>query len=495
MSVDVDSLGLATSGIGLIGEQAPLAPTAVTPPSDDPISAYAAAVLSTQWLRLSLVASHGSLQKAVGGMAVLSTGAGFEAQDKLNVGLFDQLGELASELASMASGVGSPSLPDLLAIPSAPPPPVMPPQVFSELLFAGPGSSVLRQQADLLRGQAGAQRADADQATAAGSQINSAWDDGGQQQAGANTTKWGAWKHDSVDDMDTLATSLDSFADANDRARQDTPSPDQYQRAFAQLSAAMQSGNPVAAAQAAAHISELNAKGGEAMTAYYNDVIALTTALNTTLKTAPPIAGGGKGGDQGGSGQQQGAGQQRGAGSSGETGQGTQPQHSGPQQGPPPVGSQPGAGTRGVPGPVPPPLPGQSPGAATAGQPPKTWQDMMLSGFPPGSATSAGDLINPSTAPQPPNGPMGTDPLSSMFKGLIGPAAPQSPVAAAAAAASSSNCGPLDLTQGVLEYGGGIGGTIVSVPFIPEGAGVVGVMGGVASILDGSKILKECAGE
>jgi hypothetical protein len=440
MSIDVDSLGLATQGAALAAEQMPLAPEPVTPPGNDPVSMYAVAVLSTQWLRLSLVCAHGSLQKAVGGLAVTATGTGFELQDKFNIGLFDQLGKLG-ELAQMASGVQSPNLPDLLALPTVPPPPTIPPQVFSELLFAGPGGSAVRDQSGALRGQIATMRQDADQAAAAGAGIDGAWQDGGNQQAGANTARWGAWKGDVADDAETLAKSLDSFADANDRARQSTPTPDEYQQAYNDLSMAMSSGNPVAAAQAAAHISDLNGRGGEAMTAYYGDVASLTAALTGDLKTAPAIAGGhgDSGGDQQGSGQHGGS-TKSGQGST-EGGSSQQPGGQSGGSGAESLSSAPAGQNTG---------PGQQPGGGSGQwqdvvqpgvqEPPpsgaKTWQDMMGVGAQPSGAPSVDSLLNPAGNPaaaaQDPN-PMSmftspTDPLRNLI-GPSGPPAPAAPVA------------------------------------------------------------------
>jgi hypothetical protein len=412
MSVDIDSLGLATQGAGLAAEQAPLAPVPVTPPGNDPVSMYAVAVLSTQWLRLSLVTAHGSVQKVVGGLAVTATGAGFEAQDKLNIGLFDQLGKLG-ELAQMASGASSPNLPDLLALPTAPPPPAIPPQVFSELLFAGPGGSVVRDQAQLLRGQIGLHRQDADQALSAGTGIDGAWQDGGNQQAGANTTQWGDWKHDTVGDMETLAKGLDAFADANDRARQATPTPDEYQQAFDQLSQAMASGNPVAAAQAATRISELNAKSGEAMTAYYGDVTALVTALNGDLKTAPAIAGGhgDGGGDQqqrsGQSSSSQGSGQQH---SGGGQGQGSSGQQGGGGGTPSGGGPQPGGTSE---SPIANPGQAQPPGQRPVSGYPQPLNDFINNQLPPGQHVDPNAPLSIDT-------PKGVNPLLDQARSQLG---------------------------------------------------------------------------
>jgi hypothetical protein len=291
MKVFVDTDGLAAAGSALTSGGSPNTPPQAQPGAADPVSQSLFVILGTRGLIVSGLLAHGSVLRELGGMTVTGTATGFDTTDADNALPFNGNGSPGPSVAPIAAAM--PPTPEVPGLPAMPVPPTMPGDAFAALVHGGPGGSALRQTASTLRGQmAPAIRNDADDVVRAGNRIDASWNDDGNQRAGANTISHGGWLHAMADATDTLAGAFDDAADHLDNTRQATPTPEEFQTARRNIALAQAAHDPVAFSKATADYAQLNSRAVEAMYDYHGRATTTTTALDTPLQTAPPIAGG-----------------------------------------------------------------------------------------------------------------------------------------------------------------------------------------------------------
>jgi hypothetical protein len=289
MTVEVDTLGLAVQGAGLAASPAPAIPTPVGPASADPISAMVTAMTNGQVTSLTAASTDGTARRAVGGTAVAGSAAVHESADTVGADLLKNLGSAPGE----ASGLRDLMIPPELNLPPTPPPVaslLLPPEAFSRTLHEG-DSAAWRTAADALFAAGQGHREVADSTAAAASGIDAAWQDGAQQ-AGANTKLNSMLLGGLANDYSDLGAALNSYAEHRDNAVQNTPTPEEYDRARALLAQAQSTGNPILMAQAARQLAELNARSTEAQLGYQSNVADTAAQHSGAPTTSNNIAGG-----------------------------------------------------------------------------------------------------------------------------------------------------------------------------------------------------------
>jgi hypothetical protein len=288
VSISVDTVGLALHGADLAASPAPADPIPVPPAGADPISMLVTAMTNGQTANLGAASADGTARRAVGGMAVAGSAAVHESADAVGADLFENLGASPN---NAVSGLQDLMVPPQLQLAPTPPPVaalLLPPEAFSQALHAGE-SSPWRAAAEqlLAAGQGHRVVADSTAATAAG--IDAAWQDGAQQ-AGANTALNATLINDLADGYSDTATALTAFAQHRDTAVQNTPTPEDYARARANLAQAQQTGNPVLMAIAASDLAELNTRSTEAQLGYQANVNDTAAQHDKPVATSNNIA-------------------------------------------------------------------------------------------------------------------------------------------------------------------------------------------------------------
>jgi len=124
-----------------------------------------------------------------------------------------------------------------------------------------------------------------------GAAIDEHWIDG-QQRAGANTREHGYWLRDSADRARTIAAAATDVADHFDTAKNATPTPEEFDAARQEFTAAQARRDPIGVAMAARKYSDLHARAVGAATTYHGGVTDATNRLGTPLQSAPAIARG-----------------------------------------------------------------------------------------------------------------------------------------------------------------------------------------------------------
>lgn len=289
MTIEVDTLGLAVQGAGLAASPAPAIPAPVGPAGADPISALITAMTNGQVTDLAAASADGTVRREVGGTAVTGSAAVHESADDVGAGLFKNLGSAPGE----ASGLRDLMLPPELNLPPTPPPVaslLLPPEAFSRTLHEG-DSAPWRTAADVLFAAGQGHREVADSTAAAANGIDTAWQDGAQQ-AGANTKLNSMLLGGLANDYSDLGAALNSYAEHRDTAVQNTPTPEEYDRARALLAQAQSTGNPILMAQAARQLAELNARSTEAQLGYQTNVADTAAQHSGAPTTSNNIAGG-----------------------------------------------------------------------------------------------------------------------------------------------------------------------------------------------------------
>jgi hypothetical protein len=155
----------------------------------------------------------------------------------------------------------------------------------------GGDSAPWRTAADALFAAGQGHREVADSTASAASGIDTALQDGAQQ-AGANTKLNSMLLGGLANDYSGLGTALKSYAEHRDTAVQNTPTPEEYDRARALLAQAQSTDNPILMAQAARQLAELDAQAAEAQLGYQSNVADTTAQHGGAPTTSNNIAGG-----------------------------------------------------------------------------------------------------------------------------------------------------------------------------------------------------------
>ena len=283
-SIRVEPESLTGDALSLASAQAPILAPVATSPAADPVSQGGTGVLDAHAGALTTVVEHAGTPRAHGGAVLAQTAASLQAADADNAArLAAVAGGTAPAAASSAAALPVPATPPDVLLPEIPaltPPPMLPGDVLSKLIHAGPGPSGLQDFADAWRARADTLDDLADQVVFRGGAIDEHWIDG-QQRAGANTREHGYWLRDSAARARTIAAAASELAEQFDTAKTATPTPEQFDAARREFMAAHARRDPIGVAMAARQYTELQTKAVAAATTYHGGV---TSAVNT----APP---------------------------------------------------------------------------------------------------------------------------------------------------------------------------------------------------------------
>ncbi|QIV79904.1 PPE domain-containing protein [Mycolicibacterium frederiksbergense] len=300
MAITFDAAALITAAGRLSGDAQPHAPAVAEPPGVDMTSVSAVSQLNGASAALAALLTHGSAVREVGALALSGTAATLSGQDEANAaGISSSTGPSSVSAPAPLPSIPAPSVPSIPTVPAALAP--LPGEAHSHALYGGPGSSSLHSFAEQWERSAALLRQTAASTTQAGDEIDANWEDS-KQRAGANTRRHGEWLSHMSEQADTLANHARSVAQNFETAKQSTPSPQEFTQARQDLAQAMRrfqaSGgvNAVEVQQKTENLARKQAEATAAAADYHCSVSSSTlSAMGDTIKTAPPIAGGGDG--------------------------------------------------------------------------------------------------------------------------------------------------------------------------------------------------------
>ena len=288
-SLSGDALDLASAVVPIV------VPVAVSPAAD-PVSPGVTGVLEAHSAALSTVVEHSGALRAHGGAVLAQSAASLQAANEDSAATLAAVaGVIAPAAGSSVASLPVPAAPPEVMLPEIPaltPPPMLPGDVLSKLIHGGPGWSGLLDFADAWRAHAATLDDLADQVVFGGAAIDERWVDG-QQRAGANTREHGYWLRDSADRARTIAAAAADVADHFDTARNATPTPEEFQAARQEFTAAQARRDPIGVAQATRKYTNMHAQAVNAAMAYHGGATSPVNKLGTPLQTAPAIARGG----------------------------------------------------------------------------------------------------------------------------------------------------------------------------------------------------------
>lgn len=295
----VDAQGLTSAGRNLAGTGGhAYAPGAATGPGVDETSTAAVAHLNAVSAGLAARLNHGSALRAVGGQAVIATAAALVGLDEDNARSIAQLSSSAGSIHGLMNVpvITAPSIPDPPAIPALPSP--LPGEAQSRALYGGPGSESLHGFADQWASYADHLDELTDRLHRTASSIDGSWDQG-EQDAGDNVRRHGAWAAQMSRQARALAQSARTVAGHFETAKAGTPSPREYQQVRTDLNNAIHRFNasggldPVAAADVqslTARFQTMQAETATAATGYAGNVQAASLdTITGDAQEAPPI--------------------------------------------------------------------------------------------------------------------------------------------------------------------------------------------------------------
>ncbi|KDE96663.1 hypothetical protein Y900_031080 [Mycolicibacterium aromaticivorans JS19b1 = JCM 16368] len=204
MAITVDETGLRAAATRLSASTGTHPVAAAEPPGLDATSMSAVAQINAASTALATLLTHSSALREVGAVAVTATATTLAAQDDAN----------ASGIATLTTphtvsappplpSVPEPVVPAIPTMPAALAP--LPGEAHSRALYGGPGSHSLHALAEHLDTTATHLRGLSEHLSRTGQLIDSSWDDGGRQQAGANVARHARWLAQAGEHAATLA--------------------------------------------------------------------------------------------------------------------------------------------------------------------------------------------------------------------------------------------------------------------------------------------------
>lgn len=306
MTINLDATGLTTAAQQLSGSTRDHTPVVAEAPGVDITSVSAVAQINAASDALAALLSHGSVLRELGGLAVAGTASTLTGQDGANASAILNGGASIPEPDTSAPTlppVPTPSVPPVPTFPVALAP--LPGEAHSQALYGGPGSASLNSFADEWANHAQQLREQADTITNVGHAIDASWDDG-HQRAGANTRQHAEWLTSMADHADKLSGYARTVAQGFETAKANTPSPHEFTEAHEELQQAMQrfaASDGANAAEVQMRMQDIAHKQTQATSAATNYHAQLAkgnlSSPAESLKTAPPISGGGDSADPG----------------------------------------------------------------------------------------------------------------------------------------------------------------------------------------------------
>ncbi len=295
----VDEQGLSAAGARLARTSQTYVPAVALAPGVDMTSVSAAQHLNAVSAGLVARLNHANVLRELGGQAVINTATMLASQDDDNAAAIANASITTDAVGGLMSvpHVPAPPVPDIPQIPAALAP--LPGEAHSRALYGGPGSSSVYQFAQQWSRHGDQLSTLADTLNNTAEAIDQHWDRG-QQQAGANTVRHASWVAEMSQHARSLAGYARIVAESFDRAKADTPSPEEFGQTRTKLTNAMQhyaatkGANATEVQQLTQQYADQQAQATHAVTGYHGQITTASIHTDTTGKDAPPIAGGGK---------------------------------------------------------------------------------------------------------------------------------------------------------------------------------------------------------
>ena len=270
------------------------------PAGADPISTAVAASFSVWEAGLEALVAHSQAVRVAGGVAVARTGMVLEGTDQAGGITISSLASAPapSPDAALAGGAvpAPPALPVAPAVPAVPE--AVSAQSWSAQIHSGAGAAPLAAYASRMRGTSADLTAVAEELRSHARAIDSHWDDGGIQRAGANVARLADWFDDTAAYAREVAAAAERSAGHVRDAVSGTPRPETFAQLQTRINEGLQrftrSGglDAVPLQVATTDMAEAQRNALDAQVAYAAAANTTTVEVPRPPKPAPPIVGG-----------------------------------------------------------------------------------------------------------------------------------------------------------------------------------------------------------
>ncbi len=296
--LDADPQALSGDGQGL--QQCAPGPAGgggCIPAGTDPISTAVAASFSVWEAGLESLMAHSQAVRVAGGLAVAHTATVLDDTDQAGGTTISSLASAPapSPDATLAGGA-VPAPPALPATPEVPAvPEAVSAQAWSAQIHSGAGPAPLAAYASRMRGTSADLTAVAEELRSHARAIDSHWDDGGIQRAGANVARLADWFDDTAAYAREVATAAERSAGHVRDAVSGTPRPETFARLQTRINEGLQrftrSGglDAVPLQVATTDMAEAQRNAIDAQVAYAAAANTTTAEVPHPPKPAPPI--------------------------------------------------------------------------------------------------------------------------------------------------------------------------------------------------------------
>lgn len=276
LEVDVDELNADGRRLESLGD--PVTPSNCAPPGADPVSLGGAEALNAHELALIEVLNYATSVREYGGAVLRSAAVTFEQADRSGAESIRRADDTdAPPIASSSGPLQMPGLPPaprqprIATIPELPALPSNGGEQFSVDLHSGPGSSDLRDFSRAWHGYSRDVTRTADDTAAVFVSVSEHWSSG--DKAANNISTHATWLDSAASWAERLSVAAEAVAHAFEVAKQDTPTPDEFEAADSDTTKAA-----------------LAAKAEEAAAQYHASVNVALTRLGDPIAPCPPIA-------------------------------------------------------------------------------------------------------------------------------------------------------------------------------------------------------------
>jgi hypothetical protein len=277
LEVDIDALNADGRRLESLGDALMLSNCA--PPGADPVSLGAAKALNAHESALIEVLNYATRVRQYGGAVVRSAALAFERADRAGAESIHRVNDTnAPPIASSSGPLQMPSLPPIprqppiASIPELPALPSIGGEQFSVDLHSGPGSSDLRDFSRAWHNYSQDITQTADDTAAVFMAVSEHWSSG--DPAANNISNHATWLDSAARWAERLSVAAEAVAHAFEIAKQDTPTPDEFDAADSDVMKAA-----------------LAATAVETAEQYHASVSNALTRLGDPMVPCPPIAG------------------------------------------------------------------------------------------------------------------------------------------------------------------------------------------------------------
>lgn len=276
LEVDIDALNADGRRLESLGD--PLTPSNCAPPGSDPVSLGAARALNAHESALIEVLNYATLVRQYGGVVVRSAAVAFERADRAGAESIRRVDDSdAPPIASSSGPLQMPALPpmphqpSIASVPELPALPSIGGEQFSAYLHSGPGSGDLRDFSRAWHNYSRDIIQTADDTAAVFVSVSEHWSSG--DKAAGNISKHATWLESAARWAERLSVAAEAVAHGFDIAKQNTPTPDEFEAADSDVMKAA-----------------LVAEAEEAAERYHASVSGALTRLGDPIAPCPPIA-------------------------------------------------------------------------------------------------------------------------------------------------------------------------------------------------------------